>query len=172
MASHGARPSTPPGRPILHDSPFSDYYSDSPFSVDPHSASKTQSALLHRLSQLAVQVTREEPVEPVAYHVQRALDNLYALFAVPDSQTRQPADLHDSGLFVDDERESSRQHVAAERRDDSIGEDELEDVYGTMIKMSMELREGFLEMKVRATRSLCKRDLTYLRITRLASWPT
>ncbi|KAL1617915.1 hypothetical protein SLS56_010755 [Neofusicoccum ribis] len=156
MASHGERPSTPPARAILHDSPFSDYYSDSPFSAAPHRASKIQSALLNRLSQLAVQVTREEPVEPVAHHVQRALDNLYALFAVPDTQPRQPADLEDSGLFVEDDKDypSEREHAAAAAIEDGVADDELEDVYSTMIKMSMELREGFLEMKVRAPRTL------------------
>ncbi|KAF4313890.1 hypothetical protein GTA08_BOTSDO00336 [Botryosphaeria dothidea] len=150
MATHGDRPTTPPGRTILHDSPFSDYYSDSTFSGGPQQASKTQSALLNRLSQLAVQITREEPVEPVAHHVQGALDNIYALFAVPDTQTRQPADLEDSGLFVEDDKSVAdlpREHVSKGFPEDVIADEELEDVYSTLIKMSMELREGFLEMK-------------------------
>lgn len=160
MATHGDRPTTPPGRTILHDSPFSDYYSDSTFSGGPQQASKTQSALLNRLSQLAVQITREEPVEPVAHHVQGALDNIYALFAVPDTQTRQPADLEDSGLFVEDDKSVAdlpREHVSKGFPEDVIADEELEDVYSTLIKMSMELREGFLEMKVRATQSTCAR---------------
>ncbi|KAH7061495.1 hypothetical protein B0J12DRAFT_297603 [Macrophomina phaseolina] len=150
MATHADRPSTPPGRAILHDSPFSDYYSDSAFSAGSQRATKIQSALLNRLSQLAVQVTREEPIEPVAHHVQRALDNLYALFAVPDTQTRQPADLEDSGLFVEDDRsipETPCKRLSAGLSEDVITDEELEDVYSTMIKMSVELREGFLEMK-------------------------
>ncbi|KKY16883.1 hypothetical protein UCDDS831_g06716 [Diplodia seriata] len=148
MATNAGRPSTPPARAVLHDSPFSDYYSDSPFSAGPQHTSKIQSALLNRLSQLAVQVTREEPIEPVAHHVQRALDNLYALFAVPDTQTR--ADLEDSGLFVEDEtdeRGSPAEHVPLLPIEGGVADEELEDVYGTMIRMSMELREGFLEMK-------------------------
>ncbi|EKG21769.1 hypothetical protein MPH_00892 [Macrophomina phaseolina MS6] len=150
MATHADRPSTPPGRAILHDSPFSDYYSDSAFSAGSQRATKIQSALLNRLSQLAVQVTREEPIEPVAHHVQRALDNLYALFAVPDTQTRQPADLEDSGLFVEDDRSipgTPCKRLSAGLSEDVITDEELEDVYSTMIKMSVELREGFLEMK-------------------------
>ncbi|OJD35894.1 girdin isoform x5 [Diplodia corticola] len=151
MATNAGRPSTPPARAVLHDSPFSDYYSDSPFSAGPQHASKIQSALLNRLSQLAVQVTREEPVEPVAHHVQRALDNLYALFAVPDTQTRQPAGLEDSGLFIEDDADErgspAAEHVPLPPIEGSIADEELEDVYGTMIRMSMELREGFLEMK-------------------------
>ncbi|KAF9633871.1 putative rhoptry protein [Lasiodiplodia theobromae] len=150
MATSAGRPSTPPARTVLHDSPFSDYYSDSPFSAGPQHASKIQSALLNRLSQLAVQVTREEPIEPVAHHVQRALDNLYALFAVPDTQTRQPADLEDSGLFIEDEKSERGplvDHAPLPSVEGSVADEELEDVYGTMIRMSMELREGFLEMK-------------------------
>ncbi|KAK8220369.1 hypothetical protein IWZ01DRAFT_4810 [Phyllosticta capitalensis] len=141
-------PATPPARPVLHDSPFSDYYTDSSPVLSAHT-SKTQNALVNRLSQLAVQFTRQDVPQDVAQHVQSTLDHIYALFTVPDTQTRQPADLEDSGLFVDEDSpcpSKTRYDPPATTEDDdgdAAVHEELDDVYANMLKMSRELRESF-----------------------------
>ncbi|KAK7524859.1 hypothetical protein IWZ03DRAFT_35215 [Phyllosticta citriasiana] len=141
-------PATPPARPVLHDSPFSDYYTDSS-PVMLAQTSKTQNALVNRLSQLAVQFTRQDVPHDVAHHVQATLDHIYALFTVPDTQTRQPADLEDSGLFIDEDSpcpsKTRYDPPATTDNDDENGEvhEELDDVYGNMLKMSQELRQTF-----------------------------
>ncbi|KAK7533771.1 uncharacterized protein J3D65DRAFT_604830 [Phyllosticta citribraziliensis] len=141
-------PATPPARPVLHDSPFSDYYTDSS-PVLSAQTTKTQNALVNRLSQLAVQFTRQDVPQDVAHHVQATLDHIYALFTVPDTQTRQPADMEDSGLFIDEDSPCPSKTcydppatTGDDDQDDGVHE-ELDDVYGNMLKMSRELRQTF-----------------------------
>lgn len=141
-------PATPPVRPVLHDSPFSDYYTDSSPALSAQTT-KTQSALVNRLSQLAVQFTRQDVPQDVAHHVQATLDHIYALFTVPDTQTRQPADMEDSGLFIDEDSPCSSKTcfdppATPDDHDQHDGvHEELDDVYGNMLKMSRELRRTF-----------------------------
>jgi len=107
-------PETPPlrslsPRRILFDSPFSDYYTDTSLSPDP-SPSPAQKALLTRLAAIGQQILRKDPSAQKFRWINERLDGVEEVFAAPESQTRQPPELEDSGLFMDgdDEVENSQ----------------------------------------------------------------
>ena len=107
-------PETPPPRSlsprrhILFDSPFSDYYTDTSLSPDP-SPSPAQKALLTRLAAIGQQILRKDPSAQKFRWINERLDGVEEVFAAPESQTRQPPELEDSGLFMDgDEVENSQ----------------------------------------------------------------
>lgn len=101
---------------LLHDSPFSDYFSDSARSVvhdpDPEHqdkyysmpSSETQRLLL-RLNDLGAQILRHEPSAYGLEVLKERLDALEDALRAPDAQTRQPAELADSGLFMEEDEE-------------------------------------------------------------------
>ena len=106
-------PETPPlrslsPRRILFDSPFSDYYTDTSLSPDP-SPSPAQKTLLTRLAAIGQQILRKDPSAQKFRWINERLDGVEEVFAAPESQTRQPPELEDSGLFMDgDEVENSQ----------------------------------------------------------------
>lgn len=107
-------PETPPlrslsPRRILFDSPFSDYYTDTSLSPD-LSPSLAQKALLTRLAAIGQQILRKDPSAQKFRWINERLDGVEEVFAAPESQTRQPPELEDSGLFMDgdDEVENSQ----------------------------------------------------------------
>ena len=107
-------PETPPPRSlsprrILFDSPSSDYYTDTSLSPDP-SPSPAQKALLTRLAAIGKQILRKDPSGQKFGWINERLDGVEEVFAALESQTRQPPELEDSGLFMDgdDEVENSQ----------------------------------------------------------------
>ncbi|KAK3114168.1 hypothetical protein LTR53_007807, partial [Teratosphaeriaceae sp. CCFEE 6253] len=110
--------------PRLQDSPFSDYFSDA------HSAShaETEAAaydapsmetqqMLVRLNKLQAQVMRSG--DDALNIVGRKLGEIESELEARHAQTRLPADMDDSGLFVDDEELPSQSE--SERRSNSAG---------------------------------------------------
>ncbi|KAK3072967.1 hypothetical protein LTR53_005878 [Teratosphaeriaceae sp. CCFEE 6253] len=110
--------------PRLQDSPFSDYFSDA------HSAShaETEAAaydapsmetqqMLVRLNKLQAQVMRSG--DDALNIVGRKLGEIESELAARHAQTRLPADMGDSGLFVDDDELPLRSE--SKRRSNSAG---------------------------------------------------
>lgn len=103
-------PQTPP--PISphgpHDSPFSDYWTDASFSPNPNhphcfESHPSQRPLLQRINSIGAQIVRVEPQGRVADILGQRLDALEAVLAAPETRSRMPAELEDSGLFLEDE---------------------------------------------------------------------
>jgi len=95
----------------IHDSPFSDYFTDEArsVSIDPKAtynmpSNETQRLLL-RLNNLGAQILRHDPGADSFDALSSRLDDLEDTLCAPDAQTRQPAELVDSGLFMEDEDE-------------------------------------------------------------------
>lgn len=102
-------PETPPlqsfaPRRILFDSPFSDYFTDTSLSPDPL-PSPSQKALLSRLTAIGQRIARKEPSSQKFGWINDRLDGVEAAFAAPDTQSRQPPEMEDSGLFMDGDEE-------------------------------------------------------------------
>ncbi len=174
-------PLTPPlGSPTKTGpfaSPFSDYFTDTSASASPEPAqpSPVQKSLLHRLGAIGEQIQRREPGAIVAASLHASLDALEALIAAPESQSREPADVGDSGLFLEDDggepawksseprvdachcRQSSttasnhnrhhRQHHQPRRTDKLLKEAQA--VLARVTESSKQLRKRYEEVKVR-----------------------
>lgn len=120
---------------IIQDSPFSDYFSEGEVHLgDDKSPSYTLPSpeaqrLLLRLNDLGSQILREEPSERAVDVLNDRLDALEDALTAPEAQSRQPAELVDSGLFM--------------------GEDEqTEDGYG----LGLDGAEDFVEDKLQMSR--------------------
>lgn len=103
-------PHTPP--PITpdapHDSPFSDYWTDASFSPNPDhphcfESHPSQKPLLQRINSIGAHIVRSEPHGKLAELLSRKLDALEAVLAAPETRSRLPAHLEDSGLFMEDD---------------------------------------------------------------------
>lgn len=94
---------------LLQDSPFSDYFTDDAGSFDnrsPYSApSPSAQRLLVRLHTLGAEILRQDPSEHTTHDISTKLDILEATLHAPVAQTRQPAHLADSGLFLEDDHD-------------------------------------------------------------------
>ena len=159
----------------LHDSPFSDYFTDR--SSSPRlTPSKAQRCLLDRLTHIAGQILRGEPDSMLAEHLQENLDAVHDILASPDLQTRQSPELVDSGFVdgiddgidgidgIDDDDVLSiskhlqevglELHGRIEDGDEETEKDELlaeqQDVLERMTKLSAELRQRYMDTKVSA----------------------
>ncbi|KAF2400249.1 hypothetical protein EJ06DRAFT_423059 [Trichodelitschia bisporula] len=112
-----SNPSTPqrltPQR-ALWASPFSDYHSDidnlSPTAVNADTNLTTlQRTLLIRLNEIGKQILRRDPSDlKTQASLSAELEALEHTLGAPDSQSRQPADIDDSGLFIDDDVEDEK----------------------------------------------------------------
>jgi len=129
-------PFTPPhhdqSKRILESSPaFSNYFSDeepSPQTSGILRPSPSQSRLLGRLSAIGRQILRKDPGEHERTVLNAELDALEQTLNAPEPRSREPPDIADSGLFVDDEPEeqpdkqltealmAAKAHVATERQ--------------------------------------------------------
>lgn len=89
---------------MLFDSPFSDYYTESDFAPSPEAAlSPAQKSLLYRLNQINEHIKGFEPSDALLHTLNGRVGELEGALAAPESQTRQPAELEDSGLFLEEE---------------------------------------------------------------------
>lgn len=91
----------------LQDSPFSDYFTDDARSVDHGALPSTETQqLLVRLNKLQSHVMRSgEGDRDVLNIVRRRMSEIDLELDALHSQTRQPLDLEDSGLFMDEDEE-------------------------------------------------------------------
>ncbi|KAF2834172.1 hypothetical protein M501DRAFT_1001483 [Patellaria atrata CBS 101060] len=123
-------PLTPPSRSphrMFFDSPFSDYYTESshshssyhssPLKHFPELQSQIQLALLNKLSQLEQRISQNEPSIRTSDLLHERIDALEAVLTAPESQSRLPADVVDSGLFLEDG------DIGGMGLDDSMGSD-------------------------------------------------
>ena len=115
-----ASPVTPAKRsswqPILHDSPMSEYFAEDVRSIDYHMASTpltTTEQLLERMDRLQSQLQHGEHAEAINV-IGRKLSEIERELGALHSQTRFPADLEDSGLFLneddDDDNDTDQPH--------------------------------------------------------------
>lgn len=101
---------------MVQDSPFSDYFTDDARSSDQQTKPKfnmpsneTQRLLL-RLNDLGSQILRHDPSTSTINTLSDRLDALEHTLTAPDTQTRQPADLVDSGLFMEDDAQTPHEY--------------------------------------------------------------
>lgn len=115
-----ANPITPqPKARSLWPSPsFSDYFSGedeqspTPANAIGEKVTPGQKRLLHRLNRIGKQILRNEFNGHTPDLIDSELDILEQTLNAPHTQTRAPAELADSGLFVDDEAEEDRKEEA------------------------------------------------------------
>ncbi|KAJ9623411.1 hypothetical protein H2203_005670 [Taxawa tesnikishii (nom. ined.)] len=114
---------------LLQDSPFSDYFSDVTRSVDrkqPQYALPTPETqkLLLRLNNLGSEILRCDPTAVAAEELSGKLDALEAALTAPQTQSRQPVELADSGLFMDEpspeEQPSPEEVTPSKSRESSL----------------------------------------------------
>jgi len=159
----------PSARTRLFDSPFSDYYTDVANSPDLFtSGSPAQKTLLHRLSDLRAQIIRRNPNDQVAVAIHSKIDAIESILFAPESQSRKPAEIDDSGLFIDDEDSDNGlgigpvadedAHILRHASYESDEEDftnttndnplpEVEEVLARVTKVNAVLRERYTELK-------------------------
>jgi hypothetical protein len=160
----------PQARRILEPSPsFSNYFSDD----DPSSprletsslnasmdATPLQKKLLARLHEIGQQILRKD-VDDHARVLNAGIDALNETLTAPDPQTRKPAEVEDSGLFMDDddeiddevesaslEAELSLEREEAEKADDHTARAELNE---RLTQVVQDLQDRYEEVKVRGS---------------------
>lgn len=143
-------PSPPPVKAKgVIDSPFSDYYTDSPptFSPDSRFTSPFQQKLLNRLTRIGTQVLRRTLSDDASKDIEVGLDALENHLQAPEVKSREPADVADSGLFIDDDDEEDDGNVYDSQEDDSEGsnEDLAKSHDGLGLRMSDSPEEEYLE---------------------------
>ncbi|KAK4998044.1 hypothetical protein LTR66_002654 [Elasticomyces elasticus] len=90
--------------PPSQDSPFSDYFSSSTPSVTtPWPGSAPTHKLLLRLNVLGAQILRHSHGVYATEMLMLKLQELEDMLHAPEAQTRMPADMADSGLFMEDD---------------------------------------------------------------------
>ena len=85
------------------DSPFSDYFTDSSMGSSSASPSYAQKKLVQRLSNIGAQLLRKDPDEHVWEVLHMSINCMEETLGAVDSQSRQPADAADSGIFLADD---------------------------------------------------------------------
>jgi hypothetical protein len=161
MAEH--HPSTPQPRAPrnLWPSPsFSDYFSGDEYSPIPAKASSngathinpSQQRLLFRLNEIGNQILRSQLDGQTPGLLDSELDALEQTLNAPESQSRAPAELEDSGLFIDDEAEDERRDALERQRlADQATYAELEEgreLIARVSKATDQLKQRYEEVKV------------------------
>lgn len=105
----------------LHDSPFSDYFTDDNRSID-EVASKTLPAvetqrLLVRLNKLQSALMRRGHDSQALYMVGRRMSEIESDMESLHSQSRQPPELGDSGLFMEEADDDAEEESAKQEYD-------------------------------------------------------
>lgn len=146
---------------ILDPSPaFSNYYSDdetSPQSSGILKPSPSQSKLLGRLNAIGRQILRKNPSDHERTVLSAELDALEQTLNAPEPQTREPPDINDSGLFIDDEPEEAREtdkrgdleaSVAAAQKRLKKEAQKRDELVARVNKLNREFQKRYEEMKV------------------------
>lgn len=145
---------------ITFDSPFSDYFTDTSTSPEPSSApgnaSTTQKSLLSRLRDVGRQILHKDPDAHIVTLLLENLDAVDAALTAPEPQSRQPAELVDSGLFMEEELEELAPLDEELKREFApfLQKDTLRNLI-SVAHSAEELRKRFEEVKV------CARIQTY-----------
>jgi Skp family chaperone for outer membrane proteins len=129
------------------------------FSPNPANGAKVtpkQQRLLSRLNEIGLQVLRNEPGGQTP-SIEKELDYLEQALNAPESQSRAPAELADSGLFIDDEVEESKlseDYKQAEYEEGILRErkkQEGREVLSRIGRATEQLRNRYEDLKVRRT---------------------
>lgn len=155
----------------LHPSPsFSDYFSgegeeySSPISppngatahqakmalglnLEASPAHSFQRILLARLQDAACAVHRIDITTHAFQVLNQDIDRLERTIAAPDAQTREPADVADSGLFVDDESDELDEPIEEEQEPKAV-DAEFHETIARVSRVSQDLRQRYEEIKV------------------------
>jgi hypothetical protein len=140
---------------------FSDYFSGDEYSPTPAKATlngqaqvtPSQQRLLHRLNEIGNQILRSNLDGQTPGIVDSELDALEQTLNAPESQSRAPAELEDSGLFIDDEAEDERrenleyERLAAQAKHDAQLEEGRE-VVARVSEVTERLQKRYDEVKV------------------------
>jgi hypothetical protein len=144
---------------------FSDYFSGDESSPAPAATASlnglakpitpSQQRLLYRLNDIGNQILRSELDGQTPGIIDSELDALEQTLNAPESQSRAPAELEDSGLFIDDDAEDERREqdleasrLAAQAKHDA----ELEEgrkIVARISKSTEQLQKRYEEVKVR-----------------------
>lgn len=116
--------------------------------------SQNQRIILDRLSGIAKAILASPDLTEHHFHlIDQDVDRLEQTIAAPDPQSREPADIDDSGLFVDDEDDVTE--VAAEQ-DDTLEvkwkpsqSNEAKEMVSRIVKVADDLNKRFEQTKVR-----------------------
>lgn len=147
---------------ILDPSPaFSNYFSDdenSPQSSGILKPSPSQSKLLGRLNAIGRQILRKNPSEHERTVLSAELDALEQTLNAPEPQSREPPDINDSGLFVDDEpveeaqekdkRSGLEASVAAAQQQVKDKAQMRDELVARVDRLNREFQKRFEEIKV------------------------
>lgn len=157
-----AHPSTPQHRAAprsLWSSPaFSDYFSGNDESHSPSlmSGAKVtplQQRLLYRLNELAQQVLRAEPGDQTAIILEEELEHIEQRCNAPESQSRAPAEMADSGLFIDDDDTEDYMDGCAvdeEAEQKPLESQERHEAIARISKATAQLQQRCADIQVRA----------------------
>lgn len=103
----------------LHDSPFSDYFTDDNRSIDGMlsqlSPGSEREHLLGRLRKLEGSLEHSGTDPQALYLIGRRMSEIEHDIAMLHSQSRQPPELEDSGLFMEDDLEQEQEGVDLEK---------------------------------------------------------
>ncbi|KAI9693449.1 MAG: hypothetical protein M1820_009242 [Bogoriella megaspora] len=102
MDSHPVTPLRSPQMAQVHDSPFSDYYTDSSTDSSP-SLTLGQQKVVSRLTTVGSKALRNEPSKHAYDLLHKSIDSMEEALSEIESQSKQTADIGDSGLFMGDE---------------------------------------------------------------------
>jgi hypothetical protein len=156
-----SHPSTPQHRTAprsLWSSPaFSDYFSGnddshSPSLVDGAKVTPLQQRILFRLNEIGQQVLRAHPGDQTPGILDAELDHIQQMLNAPESQSRAPAEMADSGLFIDDDDaeddlEECTMDEDAERKARELHEGR--EVVARISKVTEQLKQRYKELQVR-----------------------
>jgi hypothetical protein len=156
-----SHPSTPKHRTAprsLWSSPaFSDYFSGnddnhSPTLVDGAKVTPLQQRILFRLNEIGQQVLRTDPGDQTPSILDAELDHIEQMLNAPESQSRAPAEMADSGLFIDDEDTEDDIKKCAVDKDAEQKASELQDgreVVARISKVTEQLQQRYVDLQVR-----------------------
>jgi hypothetical protein len=124
MAGHPVTPQARGARNLWPSPSFSDYFSGDEQSPTPAKTSLNgptqvtlgQQRLLFRLNEIGNQILRSTLDGQTPGIIDSELDALEQTLNAPESQSRAPAELEDSGLFIDDDAEDERREALEEQR--------------------------------------------------------
>jgi len=164
MVSH---PSTPQHRTAtrsLWPSPaFSDYFSgqddNSPTLMDGAKVTPLQQRILFRLNQIGQQVLRADPGDQTPSILDAELDHIQQMLNAPESQSRAPAEMADSGLFIDDDVDDDIKEEGIVEENDISEQNAFDlregrEIVARVSKVTEELKERYEELKVRGRQDL------------------
>jgi hypothetical protein len=155
-----SHPSTPQHRTAprsLWSSPaFSDYFSGnddnhSPGLMDGAKITPLQQRILIRLNEIGQQVLRAESGDQTPSILDAELDHIQQVLNAPESQSRAPAEMADSGLFIDDDDVEENTSKFAVDKETERKARELQEGHEVVLRISnvtKQLQQRYVEIQV------------------------